>query len=733
MKKSLFLAELKRIISNRKLFIPILAVMFIPIMYSGMFLWAFWDPYGQLEDLPVAVVNNDSGAEFEGKEMKLGEDLVEKLKDSDKFNFHFVDQEEGYEDLQHQQYYMLVEIPDSFSKNATTLLDEHPEKLSLKYVPNEGFNYLSGQIGDSAIKEIKSSLSKTVTETYAETMFENIDKMGQGFADASKAASELNEGTNKVSNGAAELKENLTLLAEKNLEFDNGLSEVKGGVDELAVKTKELSEGLGEVFNGYSQLYEGAEKLQNGSDQAVIGADALSAGSEKAAEGFEKIVTSTEQLKDGAGNAADGAEALGQGASEVQSGASELTKGLTVLDQSLSPILETMPEEQRAQIAGLLEKLQEGSGRLEAGTAALSEGAEDLQVGTAQLKGGLQALSEGNKGLNSAFSELKSGAAELAEGTNELSKGQSEFIAKFSQANDGLASAVSGSEKLASGGSQLQNGLSQLQDGSGKLADGSQKAADGSAELQEGTNSLNDGATEFSEEMKKAEEEASSFKTNEETSDMMAEPVEMEKDALNHVPNYGTGFAPYFLSLGLFVGALLISIVYPLREPAIAPASGFAWFRGKLAVLIVFGIVQSLIADSILLLGLGIDVQSVPMFITMSIAASLTFIAIVQALVTILGDPGRFAAIIILILQLTTSAGTFPIEMIPAQLQPISAFMPMTYSVAAFRGVISSGDFDFVWKNIGILSLYFMAFAALTAVYFSGYFKKKYTNDITSA
>ncbi|WP_421384096.1 YhgE/Pip family protein [Bacillus salacetis] len=733
MKKSLFLAELKSIMKNRKLLIPILAVMFIPILYSGMFLWAFWDPYSQLKDLPVAIVNNDSGAVLEGEEIKLGDDLVKKLRDSDTFNFQFVDKEEGYDDLQGQEYYMLVEIPDSFSKNATTLLDEHPEKLSLKYVPNEGFNFLSAQIGDTAVKEIKASLSKTVTETYAETMFESIDKMGQGFTDASEAAAKLKDGTGKVSNGAAELKENLTLLAEKNIEFDNGLSEVKSGADKLADKTKELSQGLNKLSEGYSQLYQGAEKLQNGSADAASGSSRLSAGTDQAAAGFEKIQSSTNALKDGAGSVASGAGSLEEGASEAHSGAVNLNKGIMALDQALTPVLESMPEEQRAQLDTLLAQLQEGSSRLETGTSGLSAGASDLQNGAAKLQDGLKGLSEGNAEFSTALSDLRAGAGDLADGMETLTEGHSEFLTKFSEANKGLASAASGSTQIAAGESDLQSGLTKLQDGSGQLAQGSQDLAEGSSELEEGTKSLYDGTTEFSEEMKNAEEQANSFEATDETSDMMAEPVKVEKDAVNHVPNYGTGFAPYFLSLGLFVGALLISIVYPLREPAIIPASGFAWFRGKLAVLIVFGIIQSLLADSILLLGLGIEVQSVPFFIAVSIAASLTFIALVQALVTILGDPGRFIAIIILILQLTTSAGTFPLELIPAPLQPISALLPMTYSVAAFKAVISSGDFEFMWLNAGILCLYFAAFAGLTAIYFSGYFKKTYNNEMTTS
>src|SRR5699024_5836238 len=160
---------------------------------------------------------------------------------------------------------------------------------------------------------------------------------------------------------------------------------------------------------------------------------------------------------------------------------------------------------------------------------------------------------------------------------------------------------------------------------------------------------------------------------------MIANPVEVGNEQINDVPNYGTGFAPYFLSLGLFVGALLLSIVYPLREPAGIPSSGFNWFLGKFVVLFSIGIIQALIASAILILGLGIEVQSVPFFILYAILTSLVFITLIQFLVTCFDDPGRFIAIILLIMQLTTSAGTFPLELIPNILQPLILILLLIY------------------------------------------------------
>src|SRR5699024_4350759 len=223
--------------------------------------------------------------------------------------------------------------------------------------------------------------------------------------------------------------------------------------------------------------------------------------------------------------------------------------------------------------------------------------------------------------------------------------------------------------------------------------------AQGSSDLATGTDDLKAGTEEFNEEMSKAAKEAGDVHATEETHNMMANPVEVETEKINEVPNYGTGFAPYFISLGLYVGALLLSIVYPLRAPTTTPTSGFNWFLRKTAGLGVIGLIQAILVASILLFGLGIEVQSVALFYMYAIFTSWTFIAIVQFLVTCFDDPGRFAAILILILQLTTSAGTFPLELIPKMLQPFNAILPMTYSVTGFKAVISSGNFNVMWQT----------------------------------
>lgn len=267
MKKSSFMAELKFLLSNRKILISVLAVALVPVLYTGMFIWAFWDPYAHLEDLPVAIVNEDSGAEFEGKTLEIGKELAEKLNDSEQFNFKVVSKEEGYKGLENRDFYLLVEIPENFSKNATTILDDEPKKLELKYVPNESTNFLSAQIGETAMREIKAEISKNIISTYSETMFDSISKLADGISQASDGASQLKDGVADLNDGSKTLSDNLATLASKMIEFKEGVNRASDGSSSIAAGSSQLKDGLRQVNENLPSLVEGTSQVEDGLKQ----------------------------------------------------------------------------------------------------------------------------------------------------------------------------------------------------------------------------------------------------------------------------------------------------------------------------------------------------------------------------------------------------------------------------------------------------------------------------------
>ncbi|MEB9407113.1 YhgE/Pip domain-containing protein [Bacillus cereus] len=905
--------EFTEIIKSKKILIPIIAVLFVPILYAGMFLWAFWDPYKQLDDLPVAVVNLDKGAVFDGKPIEVGKGLVDNLKDNKSFKWEFVSEKEAKKGMEGRKYYMLVRIPDDFSSNATTLLKDNPKPLNLEYIPNESLNFLSSQIGGTAIEKIKTEVSSTLTKTYAEKMFDSIQDVSKGLADGAEGANKLHDGSSELHDGSSKVTDGLHTLQGKSGEIQTGVGKlfdgsgkVTAGLNTLNSKTGEMQIGIGKLVDGSgkvtnglntlnsktSEMQAGIGKLVDGSGKVTDGLNTLNSktgemqkgigelhdGSEKLTGGLNKLVSKSGELQTGTTDLSNGMEQLVGGQNQLEVASQKIEKGLQDLNskvkssaagleeiQSKGPSIlntvnekidgaganvnqlneltqstagdaknaeqevvnlqkriESLPKEYQEQlqpfitsavkstatvqqkaagVAGGTNKLNEevkqlkgeinqktsdaqnklpntakldsltegieklasaqkgfvenfqgfgknlnvakegankfknesgqlidainqladGSGKVTGGLGALSAGAN-------QMAGGVHQLADGSSQVTGGLGQLSAGANQMAGGVNQLADGSSKVTGGLGTLSVGANQMAGGVNQLADGSGQVTTGLGTLSTGSTQLIDGVNKLADGSGKVTDGLVKVNDGSGELAEKLGEGAEKTGEVKGTDKTYDMFASPVKVKTEKMAEVPNYGTGFTPYFLSLGLFVGALLLSIVYPLRDTVGVPKSGFSWFISKFGVLLSVGIIQAIVADVILLFGLGVEVQSIPYFILFSIITSLAFIALIQCLVTAFGDAGRFIAIITLIMQLTTSAGTFPLELIPKFLQPFNAWLPMTYSVSGLKAVVSSGDFDFMWKNIGILMIFIVVLSFGTIVSLTLMHKRKFKN-----
>ncbi|OOZ90679.1 YhgE/Pip domain-containing protein [Bacillus cereus] len=851
--------EFTQIIKSKKILIPIIAVLFVPILYAGMFLWAFWDPYKQLDDLPVAVVNLDKGAVFDGKPIEVGKGLVDNLKDNTSFKWEFVSEKEAKKGMEGRKYYMLVRIPDDFSSNATTLLKDEPKPLNLEYIPNESLNFLSSQIGGTAIEKIKGEVASTLTKTYAEKMFDSIQDVSKGLADGAEGAnklhdgsSELHDGSNKVTDGlhtlqgkSGEMKDGVQKLADGSNKLVDGSGKVtaglntlnsKGGIGKLQDGSGKVTDGLntlnsktGEMQKGISELHDGSEKVTNGLSILVSKTGELKTGTTELSNGMEKLAGGQRQLEEGSQEIQKGLQELNNkvqssvaGLGEMQSkvpsilntvnekidGARANVNQLNELTQStagdaknaaqdvanLQKQIESLPKEYQEQLQPFITNAVKSTATVQQKAAGVAGGTNKLNEEVKQLKG---EISEKTSGMQSKMPNPED-VGNLTSGIKKLTNAQNEFVSKFHGLGEGLGNAKVGADRLKNGSGQLIDGVNQLFDGSGKvteglgtlsvganqmagginqladgssqvtgglgtlsvgvtkLADGSDqvttgigtlngglnkmstgstqlidgvnKLADGSGKVTDGLVKVNDGSGELAEKLGEGAEKTGEVKGTDKTYDMFASPVKVKTEKMAEVPNYGTGFTPYFLSLGLFVGALLLSIVYPLRDTVGVPKSGFSWFISKFGVLLSVGIIQAVVADIILLFGLGVEVQSIPYFILFSIVTSLAFIALIQCLVTAFGDAGRFIAIITLIIQLTTSAGTFPLELIPKFLQPFNAWLPMTYSVSGLKAVVSSGDFNFMWQNIGILMIFIVVLSLGTIASLTWMHKRQFKN-----
>lgn len=733
MKKTMIGAEWKQIFSNRKLLVPMIAILFIPVLYAGMFLWAFWDPYAQMNELPVAVVNLDEGADVDGKQLTIGKEVVQKLVDNKDFDFQEVTKEEAEKGLANQEYYIAMEFPENFSEHATTLLDDNPEKLTIIYKPNEGFNFLSAQIGETAMDRIKAEVNEKVASTYAEQLFDSITELGDGFGEAADGAKALHDGTIDVTDGAEQLQGYLQTLAQSTVTLADGSSQLMEG----AVKA---SKGASDLHSGMTQLQDGSKQLQQGANEAASGASSLQQGVSDYTNGVAQLADSYAKLQEkeqqlqGAMNELSGKTGALHSATEQLSGASQsIASSSAQLTKQLQPVLAALPKEQQEQLQASLQQLEQGSAKLSEGmqqlagnTKALQAGAQSIADSSSQI---VNAQSEANKGVQYVHSQSEA----LLGGAMKLEEGNKSLATHLQKLGSGIDEAENGANALATGLQQVTGGASSMKEGTGTLVEKSQQLAEGSTALVNGMEQLNEGTSTLQEKLAEASGKTQDVHPSQKTYEMTAAPVAVDQQSINEVPNYGTGFAPYFISLGLFVGALLVSIVFPLVQPAIHPTGAFRWFASKVSVLTVVGLLQAFIAILIVKYALGMEVQNFPLFIVTAVVTSFTFIALVQMLVSIFSDAGRFIAIIVLILQLTTSAGTFPLELIPKALQVFNAFLPMTYSVQAFKASISTGDIAHLWASNGILFAFLGSCLLITFGYFALIFTRRYSKELAEA
>ena len=409
-----------------------------------------------------------------------------------------------------------------------------------------------------------------------------------------------------------------------------------------------------QALGGYSSIN---EALSGG---LIPGAAALSAGADEAVQGSGKLLAGTEKAAAGLPQLTEAIDRLAQGSSSLNEGMSSLAAGSQGLVEGASA-------------------LQQGSVELEKGTAAYAAGVSQAAQGADELQQGTNKLAANSADLNAGAGQLADGALRLAEGIPALSGGVGE---------------------LAGGAAELRNGAGQLENGSLEIGDGMGQLEEGSAKL---AGSLSDGA----EDVNGAQAEEANF-------EMIAAPATATESQRSEVPNYGHALAPYILSLGLFVGALSFNLVFPINAPAGRPTSGTAWWLSKFSLGFVQATSAALIVDAIMLLSFHLQVEHVGEFIAISVITSLTYMFLIMFLGMTFGNPGRFVAMILLVLQLGASGGMFPVELTNGFFQKVHDFVPMSYAILGFREAMSSAySTDTFMMSISVLGAFFLLFNVL--------------------
>jgi len=429
-----------------------------------------WDPYGQLSELPVAVVNKDKEASYNGQTMTIGEDMVSNLKENKTLDFHFVNEEEGKKGLEEGDYYMVVTLPSDLSEKATSILTNHPEQMQIDYQTSSGHSFIASKMSDSAMTQLKQNVSTNVTETYTKALFDKMVELKDGMSQAASGSEKLTDGANKLVTGSQTLTTNLHSLADSSLTFSNGTEQFTKGLSSYVSGVEQLHLGLGNFNSGLvtytgavSQLDRGLGQLSSKSPELVRGINQLYTGVESYTGGVSQLNAGLNQFSSGVSAYTNGVGSLATGANQLSNQSATLRMGVEQLSEGIQQ---------------LSSKLDASSGKkdqinqLSSGLNQLNQAIQNIDVGdTKQLDSVLSSIvSLSNQMLASAQSDKAATLANIqstAAYQSLTSEQQAEISASVSQnSTDSIQSAQS-IIALVQG---LQGSLENLQNQSSNLS-----------------------------------------------------------------------------------------------------------------------------------------------------------------------------------------------------------------------------------------------------------------------
>lgn len=744
-------AEWKNIAKSTWLKIVLCAIMIIPMIYACVFLGSMWDPYGQTDQLPVAVVNKDKEVKYNGSTMDIGKQLSDKLSKNDSMDFNIVSSTKAKKGLKDGKYYMIITVPENFSKNATTLLDDDPQTMMLTYTTNPQTNYIATKMDDSAMAKVKAEISSTVTKTYSKILFKNVKTLSKGFNTAADGSQKLSDGVATASEGNKTITENLNTLASSALVFNDGADSLVKGLSAYTEGVSTAKAGTQQLDNNSATLNNGAAQLKSGSSQLLSAVKAaekqLSDGLNQNAEQLNTLTQKNNEMNESSKQLSEALTKIQAGiddnnlvennlqaAKKLDSMVSVMTTTIGTMNtnadkldklaaaekakaeslQATQPLLAqqlmlqatshaTQAQTLRQVASQLTNKLNTSDLKqlttLLYGNAEVLKNQSTANAKTQELLAGSQQLATANNSaVNSLVSNLKTVQANMKGTSNSVG-----MVGAVSQIDEGLGTLQSGLKTYTGGVKQVNNGLgtlasnnktlnsgaSQLADGALKISSGSNQLAAGSATLGEGLTTIGDGTNTLTSSLKDASKK-SNIKSTNKTYKQMSTPVDTQKKEITNMPNNGHAMAPYMMSVALYVACMALSLMYPFGKGMTTTDSPVKFLLAKATVMVPLSIVQALILYFSLRGFCGFTPARPGLCIAFMLLLSLAFMAFIAFLAIAFGRIGEFIALIFMVFNLGASAGTYPLETAPHWYKVLHPFVPFTYSVNGFRSVIAN-------------------------------------------
>ncbi|MCV7320966.1 YhgE/Pip domain-containing protein [Mycolicibacterium confluentis] len=639
--------------------IALATVIVLPLLYGAMYLWAFWNPFNEVDKVPVALVNEDIGAQTQGEELRAGDEVAQNLIASKQLDLHEVSAQEAKDGVASGKYYFSVTLPSDFSADIASPTGGDPQQAKIVFTFNNANNYLASIIGQEAAHQVISEVNASIGERTVGTVLTGLTDAGQGLVEAADGAQQLASGLGAADSGADRLASGAGTLAA-------GLVTARDGSAQLAAGTHQLAGAVDTAVDPLIDVLDRLAPLDLDPDEVGLAAQRLSGA----------VRSTTDRI---AALNIDYAQA-----------AAIVDQAVGMLRNSPDPTVRDAGE-----FLASAQRLLNSQGidpRTDAGLLKLRDSATTLEN-------------------------------ELGDPNSKLRK----FITNT--LNGGLRNDV---VKLRNGVDELNSGAQRLNQGLVQLADGGAKLAVGARELAAGTQKLEAGGNELAAKLREGSTQVPSWTPQQRTdvARTLAQPVALDLVTDNPAPTFGTGFAPFFLPLALFIGALIIwMLLTPLQSRPIV--NGLGALRVVLASYwpaSLIALCQVLVMYIVVHFGVGLRPKYALATVAFLLLVVAAFLALIQAFNAVFGVAvGRVLTLAFLMFQLVSAGGIYPVETTAKPFQIIHPFDPMTYAVNGLRQLTVGGVDSRLW--VAILVLVGVLVASLAASAWAARRNRQYTME----
>lgn len=678
--------DIKKIITNTPLMIIIVGLLLVPALYAWINIIASWDPYGNTKGLLVAAVNNDKGAEIKNMEINVGKEVIDKLKDNQSIGWTFVEENEAENGVKYGKYYASITIPEDFSSSLLSVAaNGEPNRAKLIYSVNEKINAIAPKITKSGLTSLQSEITKSVTEEVSNTILNYMNAYGTELEQIKPQLENFINVVSDIDTNLPQIGESINNAYNGAVNMNNFIKNIQGNIYNIT-NSLDNAQNVIKASNDFFTKFNST--IKNISPYIKSDLAGIKANVNGAKDNLNSFKNSVDTDAKGAQEALKAADA------NVENAISVINNDINIL-QSINDILHS------DLLSSFINKMQNIR--------------DQLVQNKLNIDNLIKTLSNGSKNSSDAV-------ASVIQNIDKISQFMDDSIGNF---DNTISPQIN---RLANNTTDMANnslGLLESEKNTIPLINNLLKDADiGTALGEEHIKSIKDKFPQIEESIHANAEKLKNLNDDEKfnelatflqkntknVSSFLADPIELVQNRVFPIPNYGSAMAPFYSTLAIWVGGFtLLSILSVHVEPLekVKNLGTTKMFFGRFLTLATLSVLQTIIIILGNLFFIKTYTVNPVILLIFSIYVGLVFIMIIYTLVSVFGNVGKALALIIMVLQVSASGGTFPIQLTPKFFQNISPMLPFTYAIGGMREAGGGIIWSSLYYNIGILSIYF--------------------------